>query len=397
MKSIMILGAGPLQVPAIKVIKNLGYKVIACDYDKDAVGFKYADVPLIVSTIDRKAVLEQARIYNPDYILTSTSDAPVKTVAYVSEILGKKIDISYKDAICATEKDSMRKRLLEYEVPIPKFYICYNFNDFTNALKEINGFCVVKPSDNAASRGVKLFDSTLSLEKQREQYEYTKSYSRNGLVLVEEFMKGTEVSVEGLIQNKILYVVTITDKITTPLPYFVEIGHSEPSSLSKDIQKEIIEVARKATKAIGIINGSCHAELIITNEGPKIVEIAARLGGDYITSKLVPLSTGVDMIKNSVLLAIGNDIDLLHTRKNGSCIKFIYGRKGVIKSIYFSDEIKNINGLEEIELYVKAGDRINDLQNSNDRLGHVITTGKTANDAIRTADQVLSFLHLEID
>ena len=87
MKKIMVLGAGEMQVPVIKKIKQLGYQSIALDYDENAIGFKYADVNYVVSSTDAEKVLEVARKENVDALLT-TSDYPVNVVAQVSEILG---------------------------------------------------------------------------------------------------------------------------------------------------------------------------------------------------------------------------------------------------------------------------------------------------------------------
>lgn len=391
----MILGAGPLQVPAIKILKNLGYKVIACDYDPNAVGFEYVDIGLLVSTIDKEEILKQAKIYKPDFIMTSTSDAPVKTVAYVSEKLGKRVDISYEDAICATEKHAMRNRLEEYGVPIPRYFVCHSYNDFKSAVENFQDICVIKPSDNAASRGVELLNCNCNEKEKYEKYEYTRSFSRNGIILLEEYMDGPEVSVEGIIQNKKLKIIAITDKNITEKPYFVEIGHSEPSMIDNETKDKIKKITELAVGAIGINNGVCHTELKITSQGPKVVEVAARLGGDNITSKLVPISTGVDIVKASVMLALGKSIEVNNIYSKGSAIRFIYAEKeGILNSILVDECVKKFKGVEEIEFYVKSGDRISTLHNSNDRLGHIITSGNNAVEAIERAESILKHITL---
>ena len=136
-KKMMILGASALQVPAIKKAKEMGYEVISVDYDPEAVGFALADVKLVVSTLDQEEVLRQARIYNPDIIITSTSDGPVRTAAYVNEKMGKQPDLSYEDSLCATIKSHMRDRLKECNVPIPQFYAVNNEKEFAQAVTEI--------------------------------------------------------------------------------------------------------------------------------------------------------------------------------------------------------------------------------------------------------------------
>lgn len=397
-KRMMILGGSALQVPAIRKAKEMGYEVVLVDYDENAVGFPLADVKLVVSTLDQEEVYRQALIYKPDVVITSTSDGPVRTAAYVNEKLGKKPDLSYGDSLCATIKSDMRDRLKEEQVPIPEYYAVHDFNGFEKAVESLKGYCIVKPADNAGSRGVVLLE-----DKQHDQmelqnvYEYSKSNSRNGIVMVEEFMTGAEVSVEAMTVNGETTIVTITDKLTTPPPFFVEIGHSEPSMQSKEVQEEIRRITLQAVKAIRMINGPSHTEVKITENGPKIVEIAARLGGDYITSRLVPLTTGVDMVGSSVLLAAGEEIDLKVKYNKGSAIRFLQGVEGTISNIDVDEKVYGINGVEEVVLYKKAGDLLSGTKSSNDRVGHVIASGRNADEAIAAAEEALKWIQITID
>lgn len=395
-KKMMILGASALQVPAIKKAKELGYQIILVDYDANAVGFPLADIKLVVSTLDQEEVYRQALIYKPDVVITSTSDGPVRTAAYVNEKLGKQPDLSYKDSLCATIKNYMRDRLKENHLPIPEYYAVNNFNEFTEAVRKLEGCCIIKPADNAGSRGVVLLNGSSfpSNDQLLQAYEYSRENARGGVVMVEEYMTGPEVSVEAMTVNEETTIVTITDKFITPPPYFVEIAHSEPSILDEKTQEQICQITKKALKAIGLINAPSHTEIKVTKEGPKIVELAARLGGDFITSKLVPLSTGVDMVGNSVLLATGANVDLTPTRQNGSAIHFIQGAEGILKNIVVDKEIYHLEGIEEVSLYKKPGDLTHSTRSSNDRLGHVVTTGKTASEALERAKKALSYIHI---
>ena len=394
-KKMMILGASALQVPAIKKAKEMGYEIILVDYDPDAVGFELADVKLVVSTLDREEVLKQARIYKPDVVITSTSDGPVRTAAYVNEQLGKQPDLSYEDSLCATIKSYMRKRLQECHVPIPDFFIVGNAKEFAEAVEILSGDMIVKPADNAGSRGVVLIKKDSISGKTEPQdilsvYEYSKSNSRNGVVMVEEFMEGEEVSVEAMTVNGETTIITITDKMTTPPPYFVELGHAEPSRHPAKLQEQIREITKQAVSAIRLQNGPSHTEVKLTKDGPKIVELAARLGGDFITSRLVPLSTGVDMVGNSVILATGGQVELAKKWDKGAAIRFIPGESGTIKQITVPKEVYGFSGIEEIVLYKKAGDTSHGTKSSNDRLGHVIATGKDAEEAFERATEVLN-------
>ncbi len=210
-------------------------------------------------------------------------------------------------------------------------------------------------------------------------------------------MKGPEVSVEAMTVNGETAIITITDKYITPPPYFVEIAHSEPSRLSVETQEQIRQVALQAISAIRLQNGPSHTEIKVTEDGPKIVELAARLGGDFITSKLVPLSTGIDMVGASVLLATGEEVDLEHKWQKGAAIHFIQGREGIIKNIGIDEEIHTLKGVEEVVIDKKAGDAVNGTKSSNDRLGHIITVCGSAEEAMEIGSKALEFVHVEYE
>lgn len=392
-KKMMILGAGPLQIPAIQKAKELGYQIISVDYDEHAPGFALADVKLLVSTLDQEAVLREAQRLQPDVVITSTSDGPVRTAAYVNEKLGKRPDLSYENAQCATIKSKMRDRLKECGVSIPKYFAAADFDAFKKAVEALHEHCIVKPADNAGSRGVVLLDP--GERNSSLLYEYSKGNSRNGTVMVEEVMEGPEVSVEALVIEGEPHIITVTDKYITPPPYFVEMAHCEPSILDSKVIEEIKTVAAQAIKAIGIENAPAHVEIKVTKDGPKIVELAARLGGDFITSRLVPLSTGIDLVGASVLLATGEKPDLTPKRQQGAAIHFIHAEKeGILSEIIVPEMEKE--GVEEIALYKEPGEKVNGTRSSNDRLGHVITTGATAQEAKALGEKILARIKVRV-
>ena len=393
MKKVMILGAGPLQLPTIRKAKENGLYVISLDYDPDAVGFNYADEKLLISTIDKDAVLSAAKKLKPDVVMTSTAEGPVVTVAYVNTKLSKPLDISYEDSLCATNKALMRDRLKANNIPIPHYRKIYSLSECIDCIEEYKLPFIIKPADNAASRGVCLVEDK-SVDNITKLYNYCIKYSRSGVVLLEEFMTGAEVSVESFNINRQTQILAITDKMVTPIPYFVELGHAEPSQLSDDIQDEIREITKKTIKAIGVINGPTHTEIKITPEGPKVVEIAARLGGDNITSKLVPLSTGIDLTDCCIRQAVGDDIDLTPKFSRGAAIRYVESDPGVIEHIFIDGAINNIMDIDDVSIYKHVGDKVDILKNSNDRIGHVIAIGKNTQAAIDNCMSALKYIHI---
>ena len=383
-------------MPAIKKAKEKGLFVYAIDYDPNAVGIQYADKFLEISTIDKEAVLRAALTYKPDYIITSTSDMPVRTVSWVNEKLGHPSDISYEGAICATDKVVMRNRMKEYGVPIPEYHEVKNLEEFLEAADKMPQRFILKPADNAASRGVVLIDKNQNPDLE-EIYKYSTQYSRSGGALVEEYMEGPEVSVESYTVDGEPHIITITDKMVTELPFFVELGHTEPSRLSPEQQEDIRKVADAAIRAIGMQNGPNHTEIKVTPTGAKLVEIAARLGGDFITSRLVPLSTGVDMVECSFATLFNETVQYKSTMARGSAIRFIQGEKGVLSSIEGVEKARQMPGVQEVELYMKPGDHIKRPENSSDRVGHVIAIGKDANEASENAEAALAVIHIQVE
>lgn len=395
MKSIFILGASRLQVPAIIKAKEKGLYVYVLDYDPDAVGIKYADKFLEISTIDKEAVYNAAIEFKPDFVITSTSDTPVRTVSWVNQKLGKTSDISYEGAIFATDKVAMRKRMKECGVPIPEFHEISKLSEFLDVAIKMPDQFILKPADNAASRGVILVDKNNKPDYE-ELYRYCTRYSRSGKTLVEEYMTGPEVSVESYTVNCEPHIITITDKMVTELPFFVELGHTEPSRLPIEQQEDIKKVAEAAIRAIGMRNGPNHTEIKVTPNGAKLVEIAARLGGDFITSKLVPLSTGINMIECSFSTLLNEKVCYQSTLSKGSAIRFIQGKKGVLSGVYGVEEARKMPGVQEVELYMKPGEYIKKPENSSDRVGHVIAVGENADEAAYNVTNALKKIQLVV-
>lgn len=387
MKKIMVLGASILQLPAIEKAKEIGLEVIAVDMNPDAVGFKVPGViKEVISTIDTPAILEAAKRHQINGIMTLASDMPMQSVAVVSHEMGL-VGISEDTALKATNKAFMRDALSEAGVPIPMYFRVKGKDEFKEAVGKVRtaGYkCIVKPADNSGSRGVDLINNQSDLDA---AYDYTVHYSRGGDVVVEEFMEGPEVSVETLAVDGCVHVIQITDKLTTGAPFFVEMGHSQPSQLSEEVKDRIRKVAIAANKAIGIQNGPSHTEIKVTQDGPKIVELGARLGGDCITTHLVPLSTGVNMVECSIRIALGEKPDLKVKWNKGSANRYLKTESGVVKEIKGVDEAERLPGVVQITIVHGIGEDVGEIKSSVDRVGFVIAQADSAEEAVKIAEE----------
>lgn len=398
MKKIMILGASILQVPAIEKAIDMGLEVIAVDMDSNALGFKIPDVKKeIISTIDIESVMSAAKKHNIDAIMTLASDMPIMTVAKVSKKLGL-VGVDLDTAIKATNKSKMRESLKNFGVPVPLFYKVDSLDKCIKAVNKIKdkGYkCILKPADNSGSRGIVLLpdfnEKTINIA-----YNYSKNNSRDKIVMVEEFMEGPEVSVETISVDGKCNIIQITDKITTGAPYFVEMGHSQPSQLPDSIKDKIKEITIAANKAIGIISGPSHTEIKITQNGPKIVEIGARLGGDNITTHLTPLSTGVDMVESCIKIALGETPDIRIKYDKASAIRYFDQSHGRIKSIRGVEEASKLPGIIQISIIHGKDHIINGIKSSSDRVGFVIGQADDCKGAISTVIKALSLIKIDL-
>ena len=383
MKKIMILGASILQLPAINKAKDMGLSVVAVDMNPEAVGFHVPGIEKeVISTIDIPAVVEAAKRHKIDGVMTLASDMPMRTVAAVAKEMHL-VGISSDTAVKATDKAAMRNALKQYGVPIPAFYSVSSESEFQEAIQKLRSRgcqCIAKPADNSGSRGIDLIDD-YSKENLKKVYAYSKKFSRNGLVMVEEYMTGPEVSVETLTVDGKCHVIQITDKLTTGAPYFVEMGHSQPSGFSDEVKEKIAAVAVAANHAVGITDGPSHTEIKVTEQGPKIVEIGARLGGDNITTDLVPLSTGVDMVECCIRLALGEKPEIKKKFSKGSAVRYIDGEAGTIQQICGAEEALKIKGVKRVEFTKEKGCLISEVKSSTDRTGFVIAQADTAQEA----------------
>lgn len=387
MKKLMILGASILQLPAIEKAQEMGLEVIVADMNPNAVGFNVPGViKEVISTIDTPAILEAAKRHRINGIMTLATDMPMQTVAAVSHAMGL-VGITEETALKATNKAYMRDALKADGVPVPMYFRVWEKEEYIQAVNTIRsaGYkCIVKPADNSGSKGVDLLTENSDLD---EAFNYSKQFSRSGELVVEEYMEGPEVSVETIAVNGVVHVIQITDKLTTGAPYFVEMGHSQPSQLSEDTKKQIAEVTIAANKALGIQNGPSHTEIKVTKDGPKIVELGARLGGDCITTHLVPLSTGVNMVECSIRIALGEKPNLEKKWDKGSANRYLQTETGTVKEITGIEEAESVPGVIQVAIVHGIGEQVGEIKCSGDRAGFVIAQADDAQTAVDVAEK----------
>jgi carbamoyl-phosphate synthase large subunit len=373
MAKILILGASSDNIPLIKKCKSLGDYVIVADYNSESPGFEIANKKYLVSIIDDEGLLDIAKKENLDGILT-ISDLPTKTLSYLCNEL-KLIGPNIKPSTFSKNKFLLRKALNENYFNTPNFYLINKKLD----LEKVDTFPVVmKPVDSVASRGVKKINSKEELLK---NYEYSNNFSASNQVIVESFIEGKEFSVEALTQNKKTDIIAITEKTIAKSNSnsFVEEKHVLPADISEKYKDRIEKTVISILDKLGFDNTATHTELKLTNEGEiYIIEIASRLGGDFIASDLIPLATGINMFENIRNIAIGKPINTKRTKDEFTEVQYF-------TSLNYSETLNKEEQAKNKGILVKSEKKdFKDiaLNNSFDRLGYFICSSKNRNNLI---------------
>lgn len=302
-KKIAIIGASYLQLPLVLKARELGIEVFCFAWEEGAVCRNFADHFYPVSIVEKETILEICRENRIDGITSIASDVAVPTVNYVASQLHL-CGNSVESGFLSTNKYAMRKALKKGGCNCPFFQKINSVSDALSALNKTTLPVIVKPCDRSGSMGVTKVNSPDGL-KSAVDAALEASFCHEAIL--EKFVDiAQEISVEGISWKGEHHVLTITDKVTTGAPHYVELGQHQPSQLPSGILNEAVRQVKLGIKALGIEYGASHPELMISKNGEVFVtEIGARMGGDFIGSDLVYLSTGYDFLKGAIEIALG--------------------------------------------------------------------------------------------
>lgn len=391
----MVLAAGLLQIDVIEKAKSMGYYVLAVDGNPKAPGFNVADKAICADIVNEETMLKIARDEHVDGVIHPCSEVSMAVMGRINDELGLS-GISREQAICATNKHLMRKAFEKGNAPSPKSILAQDAEDAWSRLQnEFDTDAILKPSRNSGSRGIAKVSRNMDKGDFIRAYDEALSESRDHSVLIEQFIEGPEFSIEMIVWQGEIHVLTVTDKKTTGAPHFVELGHNQPSCFS-DTDVETLKAAAVAgVRALGVNNCACHAEAKLMNGKAYLMEVGARLGGDFISTELTHLSTGIDMVAAAIDVALGVEPDLSAKEEpKGVCIRYFCPKPGKLVSIS-NTEVLNNPHVYLWEIYPKEGDLIPAVTSSLCRSGHVIVTEKTPQKAIELAERLIESVKFE--
>ncbi|MCL2265196.1 MAG: ATP-grasp domain-containing protein [Treponema sp.] len=419
-ESIIILGAGVMQGPAINIAKELGYYTIVLDGSSSAPCISLADRFEQIDLKDKEGIETFARkvqsATNRLGIMTAGTDFSA-SVAWVAEKLGLP-GIPYEAALNASDKSRMRECFKKASLPSPEFFIITPDSPFLipNSTLPLRFPLVIKPVDNMGSRGCRRVDS---IDEFYEAVMTALNFSRSGRVIAEHFMEGPEFSVDAIVYHGEVTICGLADRHIFFPPFFIEMGHTMPAVIDEEKQQALLDTFRAGINALGLDGkdsiGAAKGDIKLTANGSSramIGEIAARLSGGYMSGWTYPYSSGVLPVKAAILAAMGREPLELKPLKKWTCAERAFISipgtiKEIVKSRIEESGIKNagITGNEQLTenyvndffLRVKEGDKVSFPENNVTKCGNIIVSAPDRETAIAAAETAARSILIKLD
>ncbi|AUG99985.1 carboxylate--amine ligase [Prodigiosinella confusarubida] len=391
-------------VSFVKEAHNLGcYVVVLVSADTNPLLYGYDgeyDDLLVCDIRDTQSIYNVIRTskYNKIDALLAATDYAAATTAGAAERLHIPC-MSVETAMMARNKDLARVRYGEHHVPSAKFKIVSTFSEALDAAETIGYPVVLKPTNTASSQNVFFINGQEQLHDAFAVIEnFTTSYmgfSVRKEYLIEEYLDGPEFSVEIFLVKGNVVFAEVTEKVTSPLPYFVEMFHIFPTSVLEDKKSHMIGITRQALESIGFTSGPAHVEVKYTKTGPRIVEVNGRPGGDNITSDLIPGAYQINIFRQAVRNALEQPVTFTVDNPASCAVGYICApRDGIFVSIENLAFVLQDPVVIRSVINVKPGDCVTVPKSSDDRLGYIIIKMDTPAQAKAKIIELVSSLNV---
>ena len=396
MKVLWVVGGGIETIPGILIAKEMGLSVAVSDISPDAPGFQYADNYFVVDTYDVNETVKVACDYNrhtPIHGVIAIGSDVSRTVAGVAKAIGLP-GPSIETAELTSDKVLMKERFRSNGVPTPWFCSIGNVNDLKRLVNERSYPLVVKPADSRGARGVLRLTSGIDLGwAYRESFRF----SPTGRVIAEEWVEGRQISTESIFTEDGMVTPGLSNRNYEYLdrfaPYVIENGGDLPAELTEEEIKEIDKILNKVASCLSMKSGTIKGDIVMSDKGPVIIEIAARLSGGYFCTHTIPLSTGSNIVEAAIRLSLGENIDLgkyAPIFRQHVCQRFVFPDPGIVKKIVIPSDIKNSKNLAKIEIHIKEGDIVQKMTNHPCRAGMIVTVGRSRKESRKNAGEILN-------
>ncbi len=395
---VMVLGGGSCQLNLIKKLKKRKHIVILIDYLDNPIAKTLVDIHLQISTFDNEAVYLAAKKYKIEGIITLGTDQPVLTCAYVANRLHLPFYLTEQQALTVTNKLYMKEIFVKNHIPTVK-YVLLSLDFSDNELLEIEFPIIMKPVDSQGQRGIFKCESN---DEIREKINETLSYSREDLVLIEEYYPNDEITLNGWIEDGRLTILSVVDRVTIISKDSVGVClcHNFPSVHLQSNYIEIEKITKNIIEAFSLRNGPIYFQYLLGEKGIKVNEIAMRIGGAY-EDLTMPIISEIDILLLLIMNMEKKKHDTLlfkdyNIKENNKFVstQLFFCKTGHIKSMTPIEQLKKETGVKHVSYIINPGDEIKSIKNATARVGYFIVTGSSYLNLIKNINNAFDKLYV---
>ena len=399
--TLLIVGAGHEQVPAIRKAKAMGYLVAVTDRNPDAPGMALADHAAVISTADGPGTLAFARRIGIAGVMTLGSETAVPVVAHVAETLSLP-GYSKATALAATNKNVMRRRFALFSVPTTESAHVRNVEEALAFIAQHGLPTVLKPSDSSGQRGTTRIDDPSAI---RPAITDALAVASDGAAIIEKFHEGPEINVTAAVERGQITFLSLSERVTETRHFGIAIEHVAPPLLDEAARQAILDASEKAIRAVGLTDGIAYPQVLATTTGPKVLEIAVRIPGGHM-DEVARHCSGIDMIEFSIRVAMGDPAPLAactrHETSPALSVLFLTARDfphagRVIRSVGPLDAAKASPGVSLVRFTLGPGQTIPPLDHSASRFGAILARGATREEACARSRAAARAITLDIE
>lgn len=390
----------------IEFVQSLGHRIL---FFNTAISLEDAlkvDVPVELDLNDEFLVISKAIALTERFDIQAVytlNEYRVPLAARIAEALKLPHGLPYAAALNCRNKKLTRQLLAQHGVGSARFAIIRNPAEAMTALSVFTLPVIVKPSNDAGSNLVARCETP---QEVWQAVAAIQTYSENWVgqaldpdILLEECLEGPEFSIEACTAAGQTQIMAITAKQTTPPPLAIEMGHTVPAALPEAATQAIHQVVIDALAALGVTDTVTHTEVKLTAAGPKIIEVNARPGGDKIPL-LVKAVTGYDLRALSLHLALGGTLaNAPHQAvvATSASVRFLVAQQSGTVHLTLPETTAALPGLDQIQLDIRDGDRVEPTTSNYNRLGYFITHGSNAQNSDQIAENILQYLAVRVE
>ena len=397
-RHLLVVGCGFPQLGIIRAAKRLGYEVTGADMNPNAVAVPAVDHFLQASTGDVDGICDAFKRSGAQAMATSGSELALTTTSLATDRLGLPFYADVDTVFRCQAKDAMRGCYRDAGLETPAFVSCRSEAEARRFIDTWGLPVVMKPSRGWGQRGVSL---VCDPEQISAAFGRAAQASHgNDDVVVEQFIEGHEVSVNGWVDDGVFTAYCVTDRevFSGLAPLGVMRSEISPSRLPEQQVALAIETAAKSAKALGLKRGPCYCQVALHKERAVLFETAARLGGGF-DADVTKLASGVDLYERLLAVAFDDPSGDVGGRAHAlkpAMVRFLKSPPGVLTALEGLDQARAMPGVVQAEVYPPVQAELPGLLNAACRVGHLLVTGDTREQMLERADRAETTIHLVV-